>query len=394
MKSTTEETDVRVVHFTESLAAGVLESILRLTVGQAQISSSLQLVHTRRPDTPAPEALGAMFPPAVTRTEIKPSRIPGLELFRLGLRARGILRADPRAIVHVHSSMAGFAVRAINLVGGNNRRIVYSPHGFAFLRQDIWSPVKRFILLMEKILSSRCGGLVLVSQSELDLARSVLSSRQLFLVENAVDLDAVPMVNASRNEPDRDPQDENGQRRLRVVTVGRIARQKAPWKFAALATEFGQADFIWVGDGPTPERDRWLGGSPVAVTGWLPHDQVVEVLLTSDIFVLASLWEGMPMALIEAQCLGLPAIVSNVIGNRDVVIQGVTGVVASTDSSIGLGLRALLGDPTMRSAMALSAVGQRDRFDQSRLGPQTFSIYTEIYARSRGRDFDTSQLAR
>jgi glycosyltransferase involved in cell wall biosynthesis len=63
----------------------------------------------------------------------------------------------------------------------------------------------------------------------------------------------------------------------------------------------------------------------------------------------------MPMALIEAQVAGIPAVVTNVVGNRDIVIHCVTGFVASNDEELAKYLALLRDNPTLRQQMGAAA---------------------------------------
>ena len=55
----------------------------------------------------------------------------------------------------------------------------------------------------------------------------------------------------------------------------------------------------------------------------------MKILLKSDIFILPSLWEGLPISLLEAMALKMPCIVSNVIGNKDVIKNKENGFICN-----------------------------------------------------------------
>jgi glycosyltransferase involved in cell wall biosynthesis len=84
---------------------------------------------------------------------------------------------------------------------------------------------------------------------------------------------------------------------------------------------------------------------------------VPDLLAISDVFVLPSLWEGLPMALIEAMAAGLPALATDVSGSRDVVVSGETGLLvpAGNVRELEHGLARLLSDPEGARRMGLSA---------------------------------------
>ena len=65
-------------------------------------------------------------------------------------------------------------------------------------------------------------------------------------------------------------------------------------------------------------------GDKVVITGI--RTDVREILAASDLFVLSSLWEGMPLSLIEAMSVGVPAVATNVGGVGQLLKDGVTGL--------------------------------------------------------------------
>lgn len=373
MKPEGKTTDVtHIVHVTEAFASGTLEAIRRLVEAQSELGPVISVVHSVRADSPPESARDFLFPSKINRLQVR-SEGRLFELWELATTARKLLKDDPRSVVHVHSSFAAGVLRLRMLFQPENRRILYSPHGFAFLREDIPSIARKSILWLEKFLARHCGGLVLVSQSEADLARSWPCVENIDVVENAVDLSLMPSIPTCLSASES----RNGL--PTVVTMGRVTFQKAPWKFAALARELeGRANFVWIGDGADADRSRWLDGSPVSVTGWLSREDVTNQLKSASLFVLPSLWEGMPLALIEAQCLGLPSVASRIVGNCDVVLDGVSGYLVDTAEDLNLRVGRLLDEPALRESMARAAIAQRDRFDKDRLGGETLTIYDRL----------------
>src|SRR5581483_4113978 len=70
----------------------------------------------------------------------------------------------------------------------------------------------------------------------------------------------------------------------------------------------------------------------VTLAGHLPRRRVRDALAAADIFLLPSLSEGSPIAVMEAMAMGLPVVVTDVGGNRELVADGVHGyVVPSRD---------------------------------------------------------------
>jgi len=75
------------------------------------------------------------------------------------------------------------------------------------------------------------------------------------------------------------------------------------------------------------------------------------LLAVSDLFVLPSYTEGVPRSVIEAQCMGLPAVVTDIRGCREVVVHQQTGLIVKPKDPIGLAnaLRMILQDSALRT---------------------------------------------
>lgn len=117
---------------------------------------------------------------------------------------------------------------------------------------------------------------------------------------------------------------------LKIATLGRISLQKNPVMFNRIAESFPNVDFIWIGDGEL--RDK-LTTPNIKVTGWVDNKTALNYLADTDIFILTSLWEGLPMALLEAMYMKKICIVSDVVGNRDVIHNGQNGYICDSVSN-------------------------------------------------------------
>jgi glycosyltransferase involved in cell wall biosynthesis len=83
------------------------------------------------------------------------------------------------------------------------------------------------------------------------------------------------------------------------------------------------------------------------------RNDIPQLLAASDFFILPSLWEGLPMALIEAMASGLPIIATRVSGTNQVMVHGETGLLVAPGNSEELAhaIRKLLLDPLMAFRM-------------------------------------------
>ena len=100
-----------------------------------------------------------------------------------------------------------------------------------------------------------------------------------------------------------------------------------------------------------------------------PNNEVPQYLACMDIFALPTYREGLATAIIEAQAMGLPVVVSDVPGAFDAMRNEETGLVVKVKDVKGLiaALQILLDDPTQRSALGEAAyIFVRDNFEQKK----------------------------
>ena len=106
------------------------------------------------------------------------------------------------------------------------------------------------------------------------------------------------------------------------------------------------------------EQNVWLLGERKEVTAWLS---------SFDIFVLPSLWEGLPNSLLEAMALGLPAIASRVDGIPEVIENDKTGILVppKEPAQLAIAIASLAGDSEKRTALGAAAkaeIGEKFSF--------------------------------
>ncbi len=358
-----------IVHVTEALGTGVAHSISQLARIQVNDGYDVVLVHSLRPESPSPDQLDQLFPPPIKRinlpmvTPVSPLR--DLRDVRALVQIFKKVRPD---VIHLHSSKAGILGRVAAMISGHGAHTFYSPRGFAFLRQDV-SPSKRWLyLLFERIAASLHGTLIACSATEARLAQDRVGHGDVVLVENSADFTNI-------NETTGGPRP-----RVRIVTSGRLCYQKAPWKFRTLAVDLNDlpADFVWIGGGELISCLAVPAGTSVSLTstGWLERKAVLAEVAQSDIFVMTSLWEGMPLSLIEAQLSGLPAVVTDVVGCRDIVRHGETGYICKSDAEIAVYLRELIQNLQLRQSMGRQARNEAlKRFSVDRMHKEMLSAY-------------------
>jgi glycosyltransferase involved in cell wall biosynthesis len=168
-----------------------------------------------------------------------------------------------------------------------------------------------------------------------------------------------------------------------VGTVGRLTYQKAPEDFLAALRRLGRPGVIgvWVGGGELAGRVTRLAAAmpDVAVVLAGERTDVPELLPAFDVFVLSSLYEGLPTVVVEAMVCGVPVVATAVNAVADVVVPGETGLLVPPHrpelmaEAIGF----LLDSPAAAARMATAARARLGgRFGEQALRGALTEAYT------------------
>jgi glycosyltransferase involved in cell wall biosynthesis len=132
--------------------------------------------------------------------------------------------------------------------------------------------------------------------------------------------------------------------------------------FSRIAERYPKQELVFSGKGAERDKLERLAensgyGSRIRFEGWVDRERLTHLYATCSAYVLPSLFEGRPVALLEAMASEKPAVVSDAIGNRDTVRDGETGFVVPRKevSAIAEALEKLLSDPAMRRRMGSRA---------------------------------------
>lgn len=279
-------------------------------------------------------------------------------------------------LLHAHSSKAGLVGRIAARMAGIPS--VFTAHGWAFTGGA--TTTRKLIAIPSEWLAARTGGdIICVSRYDRDLARryAIAPDARLHTVWNGIKDTEIRAAPGSGTEP--------------VVTmVARFAAQKDHATLLQAMALIG--NLAWrlrlVGDGPLLAEVKALASSlgledRVEFLG--ARSDVMALLAQSDVFVLASRFEGLPISILEAMRAGLPVIASNV-GGVPELVDGETGVLVSPGDAVGLAnaLERLLGNRELLAAMGARGRKKYERdFKASVMIEKTLDIYRASLLRSR-----------
>ena len=299
-----------ILHVTEVLSGGVLPVISGICNGLCD-KYRFVVIYGNRYDVP--KNLDEIFD-----SRVKLIFLPSLKL-KMSLRddlksikeIRRYVKSENPDIIHIHSTKAGIDAR-VGLLGCKAIKY-YTPHGFCFLRKD-QNGIKHLILkTMEKTLAKLCDGIIACGKYEYEAARNI--SKKAILIDNGLDTAFVDQVDAEVEEKEH---------KYTVYTAGRIGPQKNPKLFNEIASDLPDYQFVWIGEG---DDRNLLTSKNIEVTGLVSRSDVIKQAKNYDCYLSTSLWEGLPIALMEAMYMGKKCVVSDVEGNNELIVNGKTGTV-------------------------------------------------------------------
>ena len=195
-----------------------------------------------------------------------------------------------------------------------------------------------------------------------ELRRSVLRARNVRVVHNGIDIERFdrPSDRALRSTF------TGGTDRRLVLTLARLHWQKGLRHLIAAAAEVPQALFIVAGEGE--ERSRLEDDVTRLGLGhrfrFLGHrTDIPDLLAACDVVVLPSLFEGLPVSILEAMAARRPVVATAIEGSDEAVDDGVTGLLVppADPCSLARAIRRVLGDPQLANRLAAAS---RDRVEQ------------------------------
>lgn len=227
--------------------------------------------------------------------------------------------------------------------------------------------------------------LIAIAQSGLDdLAALGIDPSRLHLVPNGVGEASPNNREAVRRSWGCGPND------LVLGCIARVEAQKNPLFVPSLLAQLPcNVRMVWIGDGSLRESLRQkaieLGVvDRLVLPGWQHNAR--SYLCGFDIFVLPSIYEGFPLAILEAMAAGLPCVVSDVDGVAEAVVDGKTGFVCPPNATeIWVErIRRYATDSAARERAGSQAQARyRERFSLEAMARNTARVYASVCASNR-----------
>jgi len=302
-------------------------------------------------------------------------RVFGAALWRI----HRILRDESPCIFHVHFASRGSTLRKCIvsvMVLRTPSWLVLHAHGAGF--DGFFANLPRPLQERVARIFRRAHGFVVLSTQWLEFYAT-----QLTLGRQRIQI----MVNPT--DPPSTVPDRRGRDTVQFLFLGRIDDRKGAFELldayhALPDTTRASARIVFAGDGRVEDLRRRAAeiGPGVAVHSWLDREERDQLLAASDVLVLPSHHEGVPMAILEAMANGLPVIATPVGGIPDVLRDGREGLLVEVGNRAALttALARMAAEPALRMSLGREARATAESLDVTSYGKRLLEFYQAIIA--------------
>lgn len=297
---------------------------------------------------------------------------------------RSIIKKFEPTILHTHTAKAGFIGRMAVQTLIKKPIMVHTFHGH--LLKGYFGVFKTWLVAMtEKFLSIDTDSLIAVgNQVKVDLLRKGIGNSGKFtVISPGIELGVIPQRNKALKKLGLTPMP------FTVSWVGRVTEIKAPSRILDIARCCINLDpeinFIVVGEGPLLQSLKEIAFKerlPIKFLGW--QKEIEPILAITDLMILTSINEGMPVSLIEAQMAGVPVLSTNVGSVSEVISNQTTGYCIQYSPEVFSDIIfKLKRDSNLRENMGrVAKIRSNQEFSRKRLVGAHRSLYFELSSQS------------
>lgn len=261
-------------------------------------------------------------------------------------------------LIHIHSTRHIYGFFTMIMCKWHNIPYVVTPHAsiMDYWMNEIGYPwLKKFYsLLVDRHVLKSASSIHYLTQFEADTSYSQARNNNFFVLANGIDMKRINKANNLRCS-----------NTLKLLSVGRIHPQKNTLELVKAVCSLKKYDLKLDLIGSIDDREYFkkcisevekTGATNVNFVGTLPIEEVIDRYQHYDIFCMPSVVEGVSMALIEAASRGLPALITEGVGNHQEVMADEAGLLTDFDSeSIAKNLTKILEDRSLLDSMSLNA---------------------------------------
>jgi glycosyltransferase involved in cell wall biosynthesis len=290
-------------------------------------------------------------------------------------------KISPR-ILHTHGGTAGFYGRLASLFN-INCAVIHTYHGIHYLNFDKYI-VRKIYTLIDKFLLRFTDCTICVAQQDFDigLKAGIVQKEKAVVIHNGIEVEKFSELNENTNYKIKIKSENQS---VIIGSVGRLHYQKG-YEYLIEASksvldEYPNVKFILVGDGELRSSLESLTRKHSVYDSFTfmgNQTNVPELLAQMDIFILPSLWEGLPLVLLEAMAAKKPIVATAVNGISEIIESEKEGILVQPKNhkAISAALLRLLKDVELRKRLAGNGYAKvLSEFSLNKMIVKTESVY-------------------
>lgn len=237
-----------------------------------------------------------------------------------------LLWKNSDSILHMHNARSAFLNTWITFFFPKRIKRVFTVHN----NFTTFNYPNKIMILFNILVANQVTFVSEASYDSFPKLFKKLWKKKLRFITNGVDLDR---VDETINTIEKQKYSE----KIQIVNIGRLNKQKHQVQlirvFATLPEEF---ELIIIGAGENEEQLRNQARDlkvekRIIFTGLIPREEVYNYLVNADLFINTALWEGMPIAVLEAMSCSLPVVLSDIPPHKEIENYSKDNLVCKSD---------------------------------------------------------------
>lgn len=281
-------------------------------------------------------------------------------------------------LIHCHTPLGGVLGRVV-FFSTNNTKILYTAHGFHFYKG---APLINWLIYypVEKLLSNFTDAIITINKEDYKRAKHLSNGNVQYVPGVGIDVSKM-----QKKEINVDLKRESlgiPKEAIIVLSVGEINRNKNHKVIIKAIAELQNKNIYYLicGKGKLmAELSRIIQkyGAEENIKLLNYRNDIDEIYKISDIYAFPSYREGLSLSLMEAMANGLPCVVSNIRGNKDLITQGKGGYLINPENVDGfkIALSELIANQELRIKMSKENLNKIVDFDLSQIANKMENIY-------------------
>lgn len=300
-------------------------------------------------------------------------------------RVKNIIKSEQYSLIHCHTPVGGLLGRlASREAQKTGTALIYTAHGFHFYKG---APKKNWLVYytIEKALSSMTDCLITINPEDYNIALSKhFKTKDIEMINGVgIDLSKFNPTNEMKRSHLR-KQFGYSNSEVLLIYVGELSKRKNQYQAIRMMRDVvdaaPQAKLLLVGDGSNYDEyaemiNKYSLADHVFLLGY--REDIPQLMSMADIAVSTSRQEGLPVNIMEAMATGLPLVVTDCRGNRDLVQNGVNGYIVGIDNDREMSnkLLRLIERKDLRKMYGMRSKYFITPFETKNVNPQMTIIY-------------------